>query len=137
MNLPQNGGRQRKVSQAAVQFRTKGLHHHNPEYRDRKDPGYARDGIVDSRSRADMVWINRVHNDSSEWSYRYGCPKPQDNDRRQECLPIAFSHGRQREQSKPNGNNEWTSDQRNSGPIPSDKSARPAGEKEHQQDERK
>src|SRR5271170_1094309 len=125
------------MSKAVVQFRTKDFHHRNPEYCDRKYPGYARHGVVDSRSRADSVLIYRIHNDGGERSYSDRRPKTQNNHRWEERLPVALSNGRHREQSKSKRDNEWTSDQRNSRTIAGDKSTGPPREKEHEQNQRK
>ena len=54
-NLLNNGGRQRKRSQASMQARAKGAHHHNPKQRNRKNARYARHCIVDARSCTDSV----------------------------------------------------------------------------------
>jgi hypothetical protein len=54
------------VSQAIVQSGTKGFYHHNPKDHDSKYACYSRHGVVDSRSRADSVFIYRIHNDGGE-----------------------------------------------------------------------
>src|SRR5580658_2632290 len=125
------------MSQAVVQFRTKGSDHHDPEYRNREYPGYARYRVVDSRSRADSVFTYRVHNDGGERSDRDRHSKPEHYDRREECSPVALSNGWNCEQSKPKSDNQWTSDQRDSWTIAGDKSSGPAREKEDEQNERK
>ena len=50
LKVTNNVRRQRETSQAVVQPRTKSLDHYYPKNSDRKYSGYARHGVVDSRS---------------------------------------------------------------------------------------
>jgi hypothetical protein len=125
------------VSQAIVQSRTKGFYHHNPKDRDSKYACYSRHCVVDSRSRADSVFIYRIHNDGGERSYSERHSESENNHRGEELPPIATSDRGHSEQSEAQCNDERTNDQRTPRAIAGNKSARPARKKEHKQDQGK
>lgn len=128
LKLLQNTRRQQEVREAIVQSRIKSLHHHNPKDRDCKYARYARHSIVNTRSRANPVLIYGIHNHGGERRYCDGHTKPENNQSREELLPITSSDRRQGEQNEAQSDDERTNDQRTLCTVSGDKSARPAGE---------
>src|SRR6202162_667180 len=133
----ENGRRQREARQTLVESRTKRLHHHNSKDCDSKYAGYPRHCVVDSRSRADPVLADGVHHDGGEGGYRDRHSESENNNCREERFPVTVSDRRQREQHETQGGDDRATDERTSGAITGDKSARPAREKEDKQNQRK
>src|SRR5579864_4718302 len=129
------GGWEVQVGELPVEASSERVHHQDTEDRDGEQTGYAGDSVVDSGGGSGKFLIDCAHDSSGERRDTDGHPEAEDEERREEGLPIRASdtgHGEKREAS---GRDERADDQRRLRSVAADQASRPARKEKDQQDE--
>ena len=110
------------------------MKHHDSENCDRKQARPSRNRVIDSRSDADAILRDRIHDCGRERrdAYRHACPK--DDNSRKKLLPVAPSHTGYHEKREAKGYNQRTYNERNFRAVTLNEPARPARKQKDDQD---
>ena len=135
-DLRSHRGRQSKTVQMPIQCALEDSAQQCSEHRDSQQTGDARNGIVDSRRGAGVALIDGVHHGRGQRGHADRHAQPQHQHRREERGPVGPADARSGEQRKSDGRDQRADHQRSLGAISIEKSARPARQQKHQQNER-
>src|SRR5438309_11254304 len=129
------GGWDVQVGELPVEASSERVHHQDSEDRDGEQTGYAGDSVVDSGGGSGKFLIDCAHDSSGERRDTDGHPEAEDDERREEGLPIRASdtgHGEKREAG---GRDERADDQRRVRSVAADQASGPARKEKQKKEE--